>query len=323
MYGASLIVDKNEMTIEWLNNAMNYHGIISGDDYRFYENEFIIEKALYQITFNMPSKYKTSLKIEKPISRFLTYYTDRNLTENTMISEFINKNNHQDYVFAYADADEDYALHYDLSDYILTEDLYNKKLSDMVNIPELWFTKNDNHFSHDVYSVICFIDLLSKFDVDKIKPILISMNDYHNSSNPLMRAIADIMVSEIQSIRDKQITKAYDYLTRMILAANHLMDMLNSGWMPSINQNLSGFLGFDDEYGILHITELAVDNNDYNSLTHILAYKYITSIIRNKDGFYNYKNMGSYHEDELIRIILENVNMPSEFIDELIISQAA
>lgn len=99
--------------------------------------------------------------------------------------------------------------------------------------------------------------------------------------------------------------------------------MLNSGWMPSINQNLSGFLGLDDEYGILHITELTIDNNDYDGLTSILAYKYITSIIRNKDGFYNYKNMGSYYEDELIRIILENVNMPSEFIDELIISQAA
>lgn len=309
-----VIVDNNQMTIGWLNNAMNYHGITSGDDYRFYENEFIIEKALYQITFNMPSKYKTSLKIEKTISRFLTYYTDRNLTENTMISEFINKNNHQDYVFAYADEDEDYALHYDLSDYILTEELYNKKLSDMVNIPELWFTKNDNHFSHDVYSVICFIDLLSGFDVDEIKPILISMNDYHNSSNPLLRAIADIMVSEIQSIRNKQITKAYEYLTRMILAVNHLIDMLNSGWMPSINQNLSGFLGLN-EHEILGITELTVDNHDYNGLTSILAYKYITSIIRNKDGF------GSYHEDELVRILLENVSMPDEFIDELIISQ--
>lgn len=318
-----VIVDKNQMTIGWLNNAMNYHGIISGDDYRFYENNFIVEKALYQITFNMPSKYKSSLEVGNEISRFLTYYTNKNLTENTMISEFINKNNHQDYVFAYADEDEDYALHYDLSDYILTEDLYNKKLSDMVNIPELWFTKNDNHFSHDVYSVIGFIDLLSRFDVDKIKPILISMNDYHNSSNPLLRAIADIMVSEIQSIRNKQITKAYEYLTRMILAANHLIDMLNSGWMPSINQNLSGFLGLDDEYGILHITELTVDNNDYDGLTSILAYKYITSIIHKNDGFYNYKNMGSYHEDELIRIILENVNMPIEFIDELIIAQAA
>lgn len=188
-----VIVDKNQMTIGWLNNAMNYHGIISGDDYRFYENNFIVEKALYQITLNMPSKYKSSLEVGNKISRFLTYYTNKNLTENTMISEFINKNNHQDYVF-----------HYDLSDYILTEDLYNKKLSDMVNIPELWFTKDDNHFSHDAHSVICFIDLLSRFDVDKIKPILISMNDYHNSSNPLLRAIADIMVSEIQ-IRNKQI----------------------------------------------------------------------------------------------------------------------
>ena len=315
-----VIVDKNQMTIEWLNNAMNYHGIISGDDYRFYENNFIVEKALYQITFNTPAKYKSSLEIGIPISRFLTYYTNMNLTEDTLISEFINKNNHQDYVFAYADEDEDYVLHYDLSDYILTEDLYNKKLSDMVNIPELWFTKDDNHFSHDAHSVICFIDLLSKFNVDKIKPILLSMNDYHNSSNPLLRAIADIMVSEIQSIRVKQIIKAYDYLTRMILVVNHLMDMLNSGWMPSINQNVSGLLGLN-EHEILNITELTVDNHDYDGLTSILAYKYITSIISNKDGFYNYKNIGSYHEDELVRIILENVSMPSEFIDELIITQ--
>lgn len=306
MYGASLIVDKNEMTIEWLNNIMHYQGITSGDDYRFYENEFIIEKALYQITFNMPSKYKTSLEIGRPISRFLTYYTNRNLTEDNLISElFINisKNKYYNY-------------------YKLADDMRNKKLGDTVNIPNLWFTEDNNSFSHNVYSVIGFIDLLSKFDVNEIKPILLSMNDYHNSSNPLLRAIADIMVSEIQSIRFKQITKVHDYLNRMILIVNHLMDMLNSGWMPSINQNLSGLLGLN-EHEILGITELAVDNHDYNGLTSILAYKYITSIIRKKDGFYDYKNIGSYHEDELIRIILENVSMPSEFIDELIIAQAA
>lgn len=85
---------------------------------------------------------------------------------------------------------------------------------------------------------------------------------------------------------------------------------------------ITDLLGIN-EHEILGITELTVDNNDYDGLTSILAYKYITSIIHKNDGFYNYKNMGSYHEDELIRIILENVSMPSEFIDELIIAQAA
>lgn len=296
------IVSKNKMTLKWLNNTIHDNLMYLDDD------GIIIETGLESLINSMTASQQASKQIGAKIARFLNYFTHRELTANTPVSELFTQENKclviaKDYEFMYLD-----------------DDFNDKMLSDMINIPHLWFTEDGCRFEMSDKATMNFINLIASYDTASMQALLTGMADYYKSGNVLIKQGALAMMNEIYN-NNLSVDVLYHNLTNLSMMLSNLNAMIDDGWGPSVssarmNTIVSNLMdNYDYIYQVNTIHDCVNGDCDYNLLACILAYCYVID---------KWLDKHSKHDatvsiiSDIVLSVLSTVNMPSEFISEML-----
>ena len=296
------IVSKNKMTLKWLNNTIHENLMYRDND------GIIIETGLESLINNMTKNQQASKTIGVRIARFLNYFTHREFTANTPVSELFTQENKclviaKDYEFM-----------------MLDDDLNNKMLSDMVSIPYLWFTEDGCRFEMSDKATMNFINLIASYDTASMQALLTGMADYYKSGNVLIKQGALAMMNEIYD-NNFSADVLYHNLTNLNMMLSNLNNMIDDGWVPSVssarmNTIISDLIdNYDYIYQVNRIRDCVNGDGDYTLLACILAYCYV--IDKWLDKHSKHDATVSIISDIVISV-LSTVSMPSEFISEML-----
>lgn len=303
------IVSKNRMTLKWLNNTIHDNLMYRDDD------GIIIETGLESLINSMTASQQASKQIGAKIARFLNYFTPRELTANTQVSELFTQENKcllvtNDYEFM-----------------ILDDDFNDKMLSDMINIPHLWFTEDGCRFDMSDKAIMNFINLIASYDTASMRTLLTGMADYYKSGNVLIKQGALAMMNEIYD-NNFSVDVLYHNLTNLNMMLSNLNNMIDDGWVPSVssarmNAIISNLMdNYDYIYQVNMIHDCVNGDCDYNLLACILAYcyvihKWLVGHIISNDAIDDTVSIIS----NLVESVLSTDSMPSEFVSEMIEAQ--
>lgn len=303
------IVSKNKMTLKWLNNTIH-------DNLMYRDNDgIIIETGLESLINSMTKNQQASKQIGAKIARFLNYFTHRELTANTPVSELFTQENKcliitKDYEFM-----------------ILDDDFNDKMLSDMINIPHLWFTEDGCRFDMSDKAIMNFINLIASYDNASMRTLLTGMADYYKSGNVLIKQGALAMMDQIYD-NNFSVDVLYHTLTNLNMMLSNLNNMIDDGWVPSVssarmNAIISDLIdNYDYIYQVNRIRDCVNGDGDYTLLACILAYCYVMKkwlvghILSHDATDANISIIGN-----LVDSVLATASMPSEFISEMIEAQ--
>lgn len=296
------IVSKNKMTLKWLNNTIHENLMYRDND------GIIVETGLESLINSMTKNQQASKTIGVRIARFLNYFTHREFTANTPVSELFTQENKclvisKDYEFMYLD-----------------DDFNDKMLSDMINIPHLWFTEDGCRFEMSDKATMNFINLIASYDTASMRTLLTGMADYYKSGNVLIKQGALAMMNEIYD-NNFSSDVLYNNLTNLSIMLSNLNAMIDDGWVPSVssarmNAIISDLLdNYDYIYQVNRIRDCVNGDGDYTLLACILAYCYV--IDKWLDKHFKHDATVSIISDIVVSM-LSTVNMPSEFISEML-----
>lgn len=290
------------MTLKWLNNTIHENLMYRDND------GIIVETGLESLINSMTKNQQASKTIGVRIARFLNYFTHREFTANTPVSELFTQENKcllvtSDYEFM-----------------MLDDDLNNKMLSDMVSIPYLWFTEDGCRFEMSDKATMNFINLIALCDTASMQALLTGMTDYYKSGNVLIKQGALAMMDEIYD-NNFSADVLYHTLTNLNMMLSNLNAMIDDGWVPSVssarmNAIISDLLdNYDYIYQVNRIRDCVNGDGDYTLLACILAYCYV--IDKWLDKHFKHDATVSIISDIVVSM-LSTVNMPSEFISEML-----